>query len=75
MLSERQAHLRPQRPAAQQDKTIGRTELPHRRVCLWSKAAEGRVAKHYRSPLDQFMSFCHRVLPVCTSSGPVSLLI
>jgi hypothetical protein len=22
-------HLRPQRPAAQQDKTVGRTELPH----------------------------------------------
>jgi hypothetical protein len=23
-------HLRPQRPAVQQDKTVGRTELPHR---------------------------------------------
>jgi hypothetical protein len=47
LIGERQENLRPQHPAAQQDKTVGRTELPHRGPMLSSKGAKGGSASHH----------------------------
>lgn len=48
LIGERQENLRPQHPAAQQDKAVGRTELPHRGAMLRSKGAKDRSASHRR---------------------------
>jgi hypothetical protein len=49
---ERQENLRPQLPAAQQDKTAGRTKLPHRRLQKTGKTAGVNLSK------DRKHNFC-----------------